>query len=129
MEFNGFLKVVVDRQGVTDTKIDHEGPLNATDVRIIAGDLTPVFQGFESEPEDTKYIVTGEATSDEGDTLTISFNSSKKAMLAFSANIQAGTSDQSSSNGAVQSTGTIQQVDESTDATAKVENKEIQLDQ
>lgn len=100
MEFNGFLKVVVDRQGVTDTKIDHEGPLNAADVRIIAGDLTPVFKGFESEPNDTKYIVTGEATSDEGDTLSINFNASKGAMLAFAGNVQAGTSDQSQQNGA-----------------------------
>lgn len=104
MEFNGFLKVVVDRQGITDTKIDHEGPLNAVDIRIIAGDLTPVFHGFQSEPEDTRYIVTGEATSDDGSTLSINLNATKGAMLAFSGNVQAGTSDQSHQNIGAQQT-------------------------
>lgn len=110
MEFNGFLKVVVDRQGITDTKIDHEGPLNAADIRIIAGDLTPVFQGFGSEPEDTKYIITGEATSDDGSTLSINLNATKSAMLAFFGNVQTGTSDQSHQNNDAQSPPVAQEM-------------------
>jgi len=123
MEFNGFLKVVVDRQGVIDTKIDHEGPLNAADVRIIAGDLTPVFQGFESEPENTKYIVTGEATSDQGDVLSINFNASKGSMLAFFGNMQAGTSDQSK-QGDVPTAQTTESLKESEKQEIATENTE-----